>query len=246
MNKPTIILLLILTIVSCGKKSEPSIHENQFQNKTFSAFSELEQDTLYIEFQDSTHNIIGDLYQEKIPWKITRYENADFLVLYNRVYGIKKTNNDGFECTYIGVNNYPLKMVERKTILNKELLQGLWVEKELYEYYSNDSIPKPPRIPAPPDFSEKDYQMPPLYEIKTDTISVTYDYYQSQSIMHISNSAEFITMYLKSDFDKIEEMWKIKKLTDSIMIIDKIIIDKNGSLGSTTKTIENIELIKKR
>jgi hypothetical protein len=90
MNKTTIILLLILTIVSCQKKNKLPINESDFQNKTFSLFSKSEKDTLIIEFKDSTHQIFGNLWEGNVPWRISQYENANFLILDNRVIGIQK------------------------------------------------------------------------------------------------------------------------------------------------------------
>ena len=61
------------------KNPESIIDKSDFQNKTFSVHSESEQDSLFIEFQDSTHQIFGSLWQGKIPWRISNYENANFL-----------------------------------------------------------------------------------------------------------------------------------------------------------------------
>jgi len=48
--------------------------------------------------------------------------------------------------------------------------------------------------------------------------------------MEISNSVEFITMKLRSDNNKVEELWKIKSLNDSVMIIDRTIEKENIKL----------------
>ena len=247
MNKPIIILLLILTIVSCGKKTESKIDKIEFQNKTFNLISESEPDTLFIEFQDSTHQIFGNLWQEKIPWRISNYNSSNFLVLDNRVIGIKKLSEGRFDCTYIGLRDNSFELGERKPKWNKELLNGTWVEKELFEYHSNDSIPKPPHIPAPPGFSESDLQYPPLYKINGDSIHLAYAYHKSKSLLEINNTGEFVKMHLEN-FDLglgvKESLWRIKFLSDSLMIIDKT--GENTLEFGKEKKLNNIKLIKKR
>ena len=68
----------------------------------------------------------------------------------------------------------------------------------------------------------------------------------TKSGIDISNSTEFLTLELQSDLDKVEKLWKIKKLTDSIMIIDRTIEKENKKFSFLTTTEENIKLIKKR
>ena len=149
MNKPTVILLLILTIVSCKKGNESPISVSQFKNKTFNLIFESEKDTVIVEFRDSTHQIFGNLWQGEIPWRISHYNNSNFLVLDNRTVGIKKISENRYQCTYFGLADNAFEMIERKPKWNTELLNGTWVDKKLFEYYSNDSIPKPPPIPKP-------------------------------------------------------------------------------------------------
>ena len=239
MNKPTIILLLILTIVSCGKRTELHINESQFQNKTFSIFSESEQDSLFIEFQDSTHQIFGILWQGKIPWRISHYENANFLVLDNRVIGIKKTDQGKFDCKYIGLNDNSFEMVERNPKWAKEQLYGTWIEEK---YIGTDSTDFPPP-PIQPD-NEK-WNWPPSYTISKDKIELDF-YDQFESEIEINNSREFIQMDLNNSvgLGVRENFWRIKYLSDSIMIIDKRVDDILKSNGERKFT--NIKLIKKR
>ena len=70
---------------------------------------------MYIEFQDSTAQIYGDLWQGKIPWRISQYKNNSFLVIDYKVVGIKKSSYGYFDCAYFesATDNY-FKMVERK------------------------------------------------------------------------------------------------------------------------------------
>jgi hypothetical protein len=250
MNKRTIILLLILVTISCDKKTETRIDKRELQNKTFSIHFESEQDTIFYEFKDSTHQEYSNRWQGKIPWRITRYENANFLVLDDRVIGIKKANESNFSCRYIGSYENDFEMIERKPKWDKELLTGTWVEKNLFDYYTNDSIPKPPPIPkppAPPGFSESDFHNLPHYKINADSIYLDYEYQKSKSKIQINNTGEFITMNLRNyslGYKAQENFWRIKYLTDSIMIIDKISYDLLHSKHD--KTLTNIKMIKKR
>ena len=233
MNKLTIILLLFLTIVSCDKRTELPINKSQFQNKTFSLFSKSENDTLIIEFQDSTHQVFGNLWQGKIPWRISHYDNTNFLVLDNRVIGIKKTSKREFECTYIGLFDNPFMMIERKSKWNKELIYGTWVNNEYEKHFENsfnDSISKPPLPKAPDGFSEKDYKWPAYYEISKDSIKLYESYSINKSEIEINNSSEFILMDLKniSLLGK-EWEWNIKKIDSEFMIVEKRVTELASS-----------------
>lgn len=239
MNKPTIFLLLILTIVSCGKNIEIRIDKSQFQNKTFSVHSESEQDTLFIEFQDSTHQIFGSLWQGKIPWRISHYKNANFLVLDNRVIGIKKISNDKFECTYIGLTDNTFEMAERNPEWTKEQIYGTWVEEKYVGTDSTDFAPPP----IQPDNDK--WNWPPSYTINEHKIKLNF-YGQFESKIEINNSSEFIEMDLNNSVELgvQENFWRIKYLSDSLMIIDKRVDDILKSHGE--KYLTNIKLIKKR
>ena len=238
MNKQTIILLLILTIVSCGKRTELPINESQFRNKTFSLFSESEKDTLTIEFQDSTHQIF-ELHQKNIPWRISNYGNSNFLVLDNRVIGIKNSGVGKFECTYIGLTDNTFTIIEKTPKWKKNELYGIWIEEK---YVGTDSTDFPPP-PLPPEKIKLNW--PPSYTISETKIKLDL-YGQYESKIEINNSGEFIQMDLSNSvgFGMRENLWQIKFLSDSLMIIDKSVDDMLESHGE--KKLTNIKLIKKR
>lgn len=240
MNRPIIILLLILTFYSCQKTIERTDIGNELRGNTFNMTSIGEKDTLTIDFKDSTYTIF-EYKNRDLPWRISTFNNNNILVLDRQVIAIKQKDDNSFEGLFIGEKDYEIILEKRKTKWNKEYLIGIWIE----DLFFNDSIVKPPP-PAPPGVSEENFQYPPFYEIKKDSISVTYYYQVSKSKIDISNSAEFITMNLRSDYNKVEELWKIKKLTDSIMIINRTIEKKNKKFSFLTTTEENIKLIKKR
>ena len=245
MNKPTLILLLILTLFSCQKNIERIDIANELRGNTFDMTSKSDKDTLTIEFKDSTYSVF-EYSDRNLPWRITNFDNTQILVLELRTMAIKKLDKNTFNGLLIGVEDYEITLKKRKPKWNKDFLIGKWVEKESDDYYSNDSILKSPPLPPPPDFTEADFQAQPIYEISDDSISLKTDYFTFNSEIDLNNSYEYLNLKLKTDLEKIDIMWEIKELTENSMIIDKSVIEKDGSMISTTKTIENIELIKKR
>ncbi len=245
MNKPTILLILILTFFSCQKNVDQTDIANVLRGNTFVMTSIGEKDTLTVDFKDSTYTIF-EYSNKNLPWRIASFENNDLLVFDSRVIAIKRIDENTLKGLLISEKDYEVTLEKRRIQWNKDLLNGIWIEEKNYDLLLNDSIAKPPPPPAPPGISESDFQYPPCYEIKGDTISATYFYQVSKSGIDISNSTEFVTMKLRSDLNKVEKLWKIKKLTDSIMIIDRTIEKENKKFSFLTTTEENIKLIKKR
>ncbi len=244
MNKPTIILLQILTLFSCQKNVGRIDIANELRGNTYDMTSIGEKDTLTVEFKDSTYTVFE--YSDKnLPWRIASFDNNDFLVFDRRVIAIQQKDKNSFKGLLIADKDYEIVFEKRKTQWNSELLNGIWIEEKNYYLRLNDTIPKPPPPPIP-GISESDYKYPPSYEIKDDSIIASYDYQISKSKIGISNLTEFITMKLRSDNNKIEELWKIKTLNDSIMIIDRTIEKENKKFNFFTTTEKNIKLIKKR
>jgi hypothetical protein len=255
MNKPTIILLLILTLFSCKQGIERIDITNELRGNTFNMTFVAEKETLTIEFKDSTCSVFEN-NDRNLPWRIATFDNAEFLVIESglielRTIAIKQRDENTFDGLLIGRKDYEMILEKRNPKWNKDLLIGNWVAKELNDYYKNDSIPKSSSFftqqPPPANFEHKrDFQEQSLYEITLDSIYVKYGYSESKSKIDINSSFEFLTMNVKSNFNITEQVWEIKKLTDSVMIIDKTIMEKDDNFSFTTKTIENIELIKKR
>jgi len=236
-----LIFLLISSFFSCQKNTSLKVEKRQFQNKTFSLFNESEKDTLIIEFQDSTHQTYGNIWQGKLPWRISKYNKTDFLVLDNKAIGIKKTNEDTYICTYIGLSDNIFNMVERKSKWKQESIYGIWVNKKnekQFDYSPNDSIKKPPLPPSHEGFSESDYQWPPFYEITEDSIKFHMYYSIAKSALEINNTKEYLLMKLDKKFEKNWE-WNIKSLSK-----DKMIIEKKITKWSTSK-FETDTLIRK-
>ena len=235
-----IVLAFIITIISCSKKTELAINEIQFQNKTFSLFSESEKDTLIVEFQDSTCQIFGSSWEGKIPWRITNYDNTNFLVLDNKVIGVKKEVDGKFDCKFIDLRDNAFILKERYPKWNKELIYGTWIKKGdtgKLEYAMNDSIKKPPLPPAPDGISEKEFKYPGYYEIAKDSIKYHEYYLTQKSDLEINTPNEYLLMKLGNDYINEKNWeWNIKSLSKSEMIVERN-ISKLSTITYVTDTL---------
>tara|TARA_R110000868_G_scaffold383458_1_gene650409 strand:- start:171 stop:983 length:813 start_codon:yes stop_codon:yes gene_type:complete len=243
MNKPTLILLLILTVFGCKKNVEQKNIANELRGNTFDMFSIEEKDTLTIEFKDSTYTVF-EYSDRELPWRIATFDNNDILVFDNRLIAIKQIDDNSFEGLFISEKDYEIKIKKRKAKWGKELLNGIWIEEQHHALFFNDSTEKPPLPPAPPGVSIENFQYPPLYIIDKDSISTKYFYQESKSKINVNNTVEFIKMNLHSEFNKVEEQWEIKNLTDSIMIIDRTLERENEKFSFLKTKEKNIKLIK--
>lgn len=238
--------LSLLLFFNCNKENGTNLSKDDFANKSFDFLIEIRKDTIYdnnftISFKDSIYQII-DLENDRIrygsnsqKWNIRRHNNIDFLVMNNSVILIKRLNDSTYKgpsLSYQGVN-YKLSL--RRPKWKKEKLYGKWVE-DTYIGKPEDFFPPPP-LPIP----EK-YDWPPYYEITKDKI-VNNHYNVNESKYEINNSNEYISMELQSYFYNKEIMWKIKKLTDSVMVISRK-IDNTYQDNYSDKFSDNIRLIK--
>ncbi len=241
-----IIGLILLTIFGCQRKVESNDVYGQLSGNIFSMTTMGEEDTLTIEFKDSTFNIYqyidGDL-----PWRIQSLDNIDFLVLNTMVLSIQQRDEHRFEGISIGQDDFEILFEKRNIEWNKELLEGTWIYQKHYILdYKNNEFTKPPVPPAPPGFSEDDFQYPPRYKINADSITVMSDYYVSTLKIDLDMANQFGTMKILSNSNEAKESWKIKELTDSILIIDRKIVEEDSNFKPFTKIIEDVKLIKER
>jgi hypothetical protein len=218
MNKPTIILLLILTFFSCQKSIERIDIANELRGNTFNMTSIGKKDTLTIDFKDSTFTTF-EYNDRNLFWRIATFDNKDFLVFDNRIMAIKKIDSENFDGLIISEKDYAIRLEKRKKKWDKKLIFGTWIEEK---YFKTDPINIPPPSP-PPNIEENDFEFPPYYIITKDSIYSSFYYYKSKSKIDISNSVEFVLLNLNSKYDDIETNWRIKLLNDSIMILDRTI-----------------------
>ncbi len=237
MKKTTIILLLFLAIVSCNKRNDLIISKSDIAGKTFDINVVKENATDIIEFKDSTYFILGRNHSNH--WDLSFYENIPFLNFERNVAGIKKVNDSVYRILRIGHPEDYIIMTIRNPKWKKEQLYGIWIEDK---YVGTDSTDFPPP-PIPPD--NNNWNWPPSYKISENKIKLDL-YGQFESDIEINNSGEFIKMDLKNSagLGLRENSWRIKYLSDSLMIIDKRVDDILKSHGEEKLT--DIKLIKKR
>lgn len=224
MQKTIFVLLLFFSIFSCQNKVDTKISKNDFNGKTFSFIFEKQENEVIIDFNDSTYQtLIGDRWKFDIPWRVKHHENLTFLVLENRVSTIKKTDATNFSLLHIGENDIPFKMSERRSKWNKKDIYGTWIEEV---YIGKDSTDFPP-LPAPPPGISKIKTWPPNYTISEDKILYKH-FGATETEIKITNNAEFISVdFIDSNLYNYKKMlWNIKFLSDSIMIIDRDLIER--------------------
>lgn len=254
MTKSTIILALFITVFACQNNDKQIDIANELRGNTFDINFAIEKETTTIEFKDSTCTIFENNNRD-LPWRISTFGDSKFLIIeYEnniRSIAIKKRDNNTLDGLLMAKNDYKITLNKREPKWKKDLLIGTWIDNDSNSV-TNDSVQKSspyfiqPPLPPPNYKHKRDFQKYSLYEITFDSVSVKYGYSESKSKIDLNSSIEFLTMNVKSSFNVTEEIWKIKKLTDSIMIVDKTITERDNDFSFTTKKIENIKLIKKR
>ncbi len=152
--------------------------------------------------------------------------------------GIKKTKTDFYEGLMIGEKDYKVKMIRRKKNWNREMLYGKWIQDK-YKNQTKETAP-----PTPPLITNTDFEWPPYYEISEDKIKLS-SFEISESQIKINNSGEFILMELLNPIDGIEKKWRIKELTDTTMVINRMIMS-GRKFEFMDKYSGDIKLTKKR
>jgi hypothetical protein len=233
------VFILLILFTSCNKTDKRNKSNFELVGKTFSIYSEQGDETDIIDFQDSTFNILGKSHINN--WKLSYYENIPFLTFERTVSGIKKVNDSVFSLHRIGYPNDSITMTLLNLKYEKTLLYGTWVEEK---YIGTDSSDFPP-----PPIEKLKTNWPPTYRISKNKIE--FDYYQkTESEIKISNNGEFISMNLNNPifYNHEEKQWRVRFLSDSIMIIDKdLMIPHHSKMYEQTSFQEGgIKLIKKR
>jgi hypothetical protein len=235
-----VLLLSLIILSSCTKKSQRRLRADVFKGKTFDFTTPYGSDVL--EFNDSTYRVLNrngshDSYYIQ--------ETNDSTILYLEFFGSYKLAIDSFSENQIS-GRYFLKNEPRRFTLkekpvqwDKSLLQGKWVN----EFYL-DPNDQPMDInefpPFPPDPDGLQVKWPPTTEFKKDTLH--YDYWYSTKIdaYQINHSNEYITLNVSDFLGRENTLWKIKTLNDSTLIVDQYYSDE-GRSGIE----ENVRFVKK-
>jgi len=236
MNQLKVFLFLLLTMFSCKSENKSVNIVNEIKGKTFNVIAESELDTLIVDFKDSTYLMV-QLSDNLLPYRVSNFDNTNLLVLDKRIMGIKKIKTDFYEGLIIGEKDFKVKMIRRKKNWTKEMLYGKWIQDE-YKNQTKETAPPPPLI------TNTDFEWPPYYEVSENKIKLS-SFEVSESDIKINNSGEFILMELLNPVDGIEKKWRINELTDTTMVINRIIMS-GQKFEFIDKYSGDIKLTKKR
>lgn len=220
---------------NCNHDSKHLITESTFKNKTFVSYYETEKDSLIIEFTDTTYQYIN-YSKEKRNWRITNYNDSDFLILDKIAIGIEQLNDSVFKCHNVSHNDIKFEMILKNPKWSEEKLYGKWVE-DIYLEKSEDFFP-----PSPPPIPEK-YDWPPYYEISEDKITNNH-YNINESKYELNNSNEYLFTNLRSHIYNKEIKWRIKSVNDSVMIINRMIEKSNYKFEFQNTFSKDVKLIR--
>lgn len=220
-----IYFFLTITFISCDNKEE-KIDADYFKNKTFTFYGNDSITPFKVNFDDST------FYQiEEKPtignWKLYNYNNNDFLILNNVVFGVKTIPNENdIELINIAQNEFNFKISLNKLKYKKDKILGEWVDKKTD---SSDVVILTLPPPLPPNSNNENYEKtwPPKMIITKDSIFYEYLNFRSKSEYKIDNSNQFILLNLETELSFENHIfWKIEKVNDSILIFKSKVIDK--------------------
>ncbi|WP_340154966.1 hypothetical protein [uncultured Winogradskyella sp.] len=227
--------------MSCSPSRNQKITESAFRNKTFLVFVESEndsfiRDSIIIDFNDSTYQQIY-FREEPEQWHIANYNKSTFLVLNNRVSGIKQLNDSTYKGVNLSYEGIEFVMKLQKPKWNKEQIYSKWVEEI--------DIDKPESFfpPPPPPRPDNGYSWPPFYKISEDGISSSHYFYDT-SKYKINNSGVYISMRLRNYLNGEELKWTIKDVTDSTMVINRLFAKTFIDIESVSEYSEDFKLIR--
>ena len=208
--------MIFTLIIGCDTK-EQKISADYFRNKTFTFYANDSIPPFKLNFDDSTCYQIEEK-PSKFNWKLNYYNNSNFLILNNIVFGIKvnpKENN--IELINIAKNNFNFKVLFDKPKYKKEKLIGEWIYYQVDSYNISDSILPPP---LPPTERNQNWKKtwPPKLILTKDSIFYEYLNFRSKSKYKLDNSNQF--MFLNLETESIFEnhiFWEIEQVNDSIL-----------------------------
>lgn len=233
--------ILSCLFLSCSNSNNQKITESTFKNRTFELHLEIRKDSIrkdssIIEFKDSTYKF-SRFSSDNNDWYFTNYNNSSFLVLGHSTIGVKRINDSVIDGINLSYKNVTYKFILNSPTWNKEQLYGKWVE-EIY-------IEKPKGFFPPPALTarEETNNWPPHYIITKNEIVCDY-YTLSKSKYHINDLNDFISIDLFNEIKGSEIKWKVKNVTDSTLVINRLIDKGYGNNESEYDYSEDIRLIR--
>lgn len=228
-------------ILSCSNNNSAKITENTFKNRTFELHIESRKDSIFrdssfVEFQDSTY-IFSRFYSNDSEWYFTNYNNSSFLVLGHSTIGVRRLNDSVIEGINLSYKDVTYEFRLKTPKWNREQLYGKWVE-EIYIENPKTFFP-----PLPPTLREKTNNWPPYYIISNDEIICDY-YTLGKSSYEINELNDFISMKLFNDIMGTEIKWRVKNVTDSTLVINRLIDRTYSRFESENEYSEDIKFIR--
>ncbi|WP_250435099.1 hypothetical protein [Hanstruepera flava] len=221
MDKSISILIIFFILFGCHKGANNELMidletiKNDFKGETYDLIgNELLPDTLNIQFRDSTfHSFTYDLRMP--PWRVSEFENNYFLILNRRPIALKRISEGHYKGLSFIYGDEKLVLKKRQIKFSKEQILGAWIEEKWFDTKVSDFPPLPNLL------NDSILSWPPSYKISSDSI-MSNKYLLTKSEIDINNTNEFISMHLENPTNQgFESLWKIKSISDSIMIIDR-------------------------
>lgn len=195
-----------------------------------------EKDTFQIEFKDSVYHLFE--YDKKpLSYSITSYKEDNILILENGFLMLTELDEQTYDGVLITDKAYPISLEEKTKPWTKEMLLGKWY---LADYYNTKVEDLPP---WPLQFDQDNLDWPPYYILSEKSIALQF-YKRNESEIDVNSNVEYINMDLIHPIDGTEYKWKIKTLNDSLMIINKKILNPRHKFEFESSFSEDIILIK--
>ena len=221
-NLTILFLVLIFSLIIACNTKEQKIGPDYFRNKTFTFYTNDTFPPFKLNFDDSTCFLIDESPTD-YSWKLNYYNNSNFLILNNIVFGIKlNPKGNDFELINIEENNH-FKVVLEKAKYKKESFIGEWIFDQIDSYnFSNSEIPPPP--PTYESNENGNETWPPKLTITKDSIFYEFLNFRSKSKYKLDNSNQFIFLNLYTESsNKNHVLWEIEQINDTFLYIKSYI-----------------------
>lgn len=219
MNK-IIITILILVTVSCQKKEKRIDFKSELKGKMFTIVNNGNSQADF-EFRDSTYTLFQLMKFER-SYDIKEKNGITYISLGKFICTIEKSTNDAYDFLIYDIeSNDSLFLKEKNPRWNSDKIYGNWIEENL---------------------SQTELNSVPFYSINANEINYYKNGKKIKSEIIINKTNEYVEMNLIHTPKRVDIVWRIKSISDSTMLIDRI--SKTDSLNQGTRY--NLKLLKKR
>lgn len=164
-----------------------------------------------IDFVNDSLLIYTGEYEQNFPgkkWQIVDYDGFKFLNIHEELQPvtiIKLCNAEGIELIYPSIQSIDIKLIPTSGQVNKEQLFGSW--KEVKNSY--------PKLPTPPNLSEKDL----FYSIDFQSDLVEIEKYGRVKEYKWDLTSDGKRIYFLEEFLENQGSWKLLELSDTLMTV---------------------------